>query len=140
MPATAIRRIISGTQRDNGTKLFQAITPTETTATPNRKSSAKKDGSRSSAVMMPPALSKAHGSTKRNTAERRLKLPLASVIQATRKAEIVRQAIRQRLSKACGGCCFVSNFLVLVDFRSSSAFDGALRQRATDRGTERIIS
>jgi hypothetical protein len=61
-------------------------------ATPNRKSKAKKDGSRNAAVMMPPALSKTHGSTKRNTAERRLKLPLASVIQTTRKIEIARQA------------------------------------------------
>src|SRR4029453_12263007 len=100
MTAAAIRRIISGTQRENGTKIFHAISPTETTATPNRKSKAKKDGSRSAAVMMPPVLSKTHGSTKRNTAERKLKLPLASVIHATRKVEMARQANKQRLSMA----------------------------------------
>src|SRR6266566_2589940 len=103
---------ISSTQSENGTKIFHAITPTETTATPNRKSSAKKDDRRSAAVMMPPALSKTHGSTKRDTAERRLKLPLASVIQTTRKVEIARQANKQRLSNACAGCCSFSNFSV----------------------------
>ena len=100
MPATAIRRIISATQSESGTKIFHAITPTETMTTPTRKSKAKKDGSRNAAAMMPPALSKTHGSTKRNTAERRLKLPPASVIQTTRKIEIARQANKQRLSKA----------------------------------------
>src|SRR6266496_6412005 len=111
MPATAIRRIISATQSENGTKIFHVITPTETRATPNRKSKAKKDGSPNAAVMMPPALSKTHGSNKRNTAERRLKLPLASVIQAIRKIEIARQANKQHLSMLRGGC-FSSNLLV----------------------------
>ena len=113
MPATAIRRIISATQSENGTKIFQASTPTETTATPNRKSSAKNDRSRSAPVMMPPALSRTHGRAKRNTAEYGLRLPLASVIQTIRKIEIARQANKQLPSKARAGCCcFSSNFLV----------------------------
>src|SRR5262245_18595214 len=99
MPAAAIRRTISRTHSENGTKIFQAITPNETTPTPSRKSKADKDGNRRAAVMMPPSLSTAHGSTKRNAAERGSKLPLASVIQTTRKVEIARQANKQRLSK-----------------------------------------
>ena len=56
------------------------------------------------ALMMPPAPSRAQGSTKRNSAERGLKLPLASVIQTIRKAEIARQAIKPYMSKPRAGC------------------------------------
>ena len=80
----AIRRPVRATQSDNGTKVFQANTAAETNVTPKRKSSAKKDGSRSAVVMTPPALSSIHGSTKRNRVEYRLKLPLARMIQTTR--------------------------------------------------------
>src|SRR4029077_4058628 len=104
--ATAIRRIISASQSDNGTKTFQAKMTRETTATPNRKSSAKKDGNRRAALMMPPALSRTHGSTKRKSTERRLKLTLATVIQAIRKAEIARQAIELYVSNPPVGCSF----------------------------------
>src|SRR5439155_17896034 len=100
MPAATIKRTTRGIQSDNGTQIFQAITPTETTATPKRRSSAKKDGSRSAAVMMPPTLSRTHGNAKRNTTEGRLKPPLVSVIQTTRKSEIARQANTQDTSKA----------------------------------------
>src|SRR5215208_4439070 len=96
------------THSDNGTKTFQARTTMDTTATPNRKSSAKKDGNRMAALMMPPVLSRNHGSSKRKNAERKLKLPPAKVIQRIRKAEIAKQASKLYVSKPRDGCCFRS--------------------------------
>src|SRR5689334_1031307 len=112
MTAAAIRIPAKTIQSDNGTKVFQANTPVETSVTPRRKSSAKKDGSCSAVVITPPARSSTHGSTQRNTAEYKLKLPLARVIQTTRNVEIARQATKQRPSKGRTGCWFVSIFVV----------------------------
>ena len=72
------------------------------------KSSGKKDVNPVAALMMPPALSRAHGSTKRKNAERKLKLPPAKVIQTIRKAEIARQASKLYVSKPGDGCSFRS--------------------------------
>src|SRR5882724_3664384 len=112
MAAAAIRRPARAIQSDNGTKVFQANTPAETNVTPKRKSSAKKDGSRSAVVMTPPALSSTHGSAKRNTVEYRLKLALARMIQTIRNVEIARQANKQRPSKGRADCCFAPIFVV----------------------------
>jgi hypothetical protein len=90
--ATATRSRINSAQSDTGTKNFQVITATEITVTPNRKSSAKKEGKRKAAVTIPPALSRTHGSASRKTTEPTLRLLLASVIQTMEKADIRRQA------------------------------------------------
>src|SRR4029077_1163551 len=103
--ATASKITINRSHSESGTNSFQAITAIETTATPKRKSSTKKDGNRNAAVIRPPALSRIHGSRKRKTAKRKLKLLLASVIPTTRKIEIAKQANRQRLSTARAACC-----------------------------------
>src|SRR5437762_14034907 len=88
----ATRSTITRTQSESGTKNFQVITATETTVTPKRKSSAKKEGNRRAAVTIAPALSRTHGSANRKTTEPKLRLLLATVIQVMRKADITRQA------------------------------------------------
>ena len=92
MLAIATSSTISRTHSESGTKNVQLITATETTVTPKRKSSAKKEGKRRAAVTIAPALSRTHGSANRKTTEPKLRLLLASVIQTMKKMDITRHA------------------------------------------------
>jgi hypothetical protein len=90
--AIAIRSTISRNHSESGTKNVQLITATETTVTPKRKSSAKKDGKRRAVVTIAPALSRTHGSANRKTTVPKLRLLDASVTQTMENVDITRHA------------------------------------------------